>query len=168
LTFEHWRKESVELTRETEYFLKKFADLHSLEMPDHRTPNKTQVIQLTQVEDRKDATLNFLKEQNLKDRTTVYYENDDIILVTILDANRLQVTLLDNWFYISGGAMKPLNLDQVISYDTRLEPELGLTHQVSILPQTLTQFVPNTNYIDVHYIQGMTFKKIRSYRTQET
>lgn len=164
LQFEYWRKEIRELSREVQYFVKKFSENVGTEFSLIRPADRMQAVQILNKEDRTDILKNFLISHKLDKNTSIVHDADHTYLITVLAESGVQVAILDNWFLIRDGLMEPLHIDQFLYYDSHLEPALEMRQSIEVAPQTLAQFKVGVEDIEVSCIQGMTFKKIKAHR----
>ncbi len=164
LQFEYWRKEVRELSREVQYFVKKFSENVGIELPIWRPADRMQPIFIDNKEDRAEILKNFLISHKLDKTTSIIHDTKASYLVTVLPESGVQVAILDHWFVIRDGLLEPLHIDQFLYYDSRLEPALEMRQSIEVAPQTLAQFKVGMEGIEVSCIHGMTFKKIKAHR----
>ncbi len=163
LVHEYWRREAKELAHETQNLFQKFCEEYQLPYQILHPVDKMQVIKVENEKDIQDVCQNFLSRHNLLKTTTMIHDGDQIILVQLLRENNIKVHVFENSFLIRNGFIEPLCYDQNVIYNSGLEMESETAHNIKIMPQILAQFKYSQNRIEVNYIQGPYFKKIRAH-----
>lgn len=167
LTHDHWRKEKKELAHEVTNCVERFNELHGLEIEIVQPVDKMQIVSIENKKDQKEVIQNFLGRLAL-DKTTTFIESENqIFLIQALPQQKIKVHIFDNLFLIVGGNLEPLCYDQSVIYDSKLDIEKEVTHQIRVMPQILAQFKSGQHHIEVSYIQGPFFKKFKNHAIEK-
>lgn len=165
-THEYWRKEKKELFHETQNSVERFCELFETEFKMLLRADKMQILSIENKSDQNDVIQNFLSRNGLESSTTMVDSDGQICLIQTLPNQKIKVHVFDNLFLIYEGNLEPLCYDQNIIYDSRLEIEKNVFHNIKVIPHILGQFKIGHPRIEISYIQGPFFKKIKSHSVE--